>query len=174
MGTFRRFAGKPSQLYTLAKKPILPTMSGIEQNGDNVVDDSASMRLAALSVHYLATTFMEEVIEAGLNKDSTVYQVENLDDDEPGVIRRKGAAINCPIDGKKGAAYVHCVGHDDEDNVGVATHMLSYSWRYASQFLLVYAGIGPLQTCIFTDNFVLPPVELHDPDTQSVILLTLW
>ena len=34
----------------------------------------------------------------------------------------------CPIDGKRGVAYVHCI--DGNDHVGIATHMLSYAWGY--------------------------------------------
>ena len=34
----------------------------------------------------------------------------------------------CPIDGKRGVAYVHCI--NGNDHVGTATHMLSYAWGY--------------------------------------------
>lgn len=81
----------------------------------------------AVSVHYLSTTFLDEVIATpGLTRESTVYDIENLDD-KPGVIRRKGFNVICPRDGLKDAAYVDCITGDD--NVSdQATHMLSYSW----------------------------------------------
>ncbi|CAB9515220.1 Hydra magnipapillata [Seminavis robusta] len=93
--------------------------------------DELKLDNKALSVHYLSTQFLQEVQEAGLNRDATIYQIEDLrQEDQPGVIRRKGIHVMCPIDQKMGAAYVHCVG-DDPDNVGLATRMLSYTWNYA-------------------------------------------
>ncbi|CAB9517241.1 repeat-containing protein [Seminavis robusta] len=83
----------------------------------------------ALSVHYLRTTFLQEVLSTpGLSKKSTIYDIENLDEATPGVIRSKGLDIDCPHDGRPGAAYVDCV--HGRDNVGPARYMLSYSWAY--------------------------------------------
>lgn len=79
--------------------------------------------LRGLSVHYLSTTLWQEITEAGLGDDATVRDIE------PKVIRcvRTGEA-SCPRDGEKGAAYVDIV--DGDENVGRATHMLSYTWSY--------------------------------------------
>ena len=84
--------------------------------------------LLAVSVHYLQTQFWKEVRAAGYNRKSPIYELENLSG-PPGVIRQKGQNVTCPVDGKRGAAYVHCIS--GQDNVGRATYMLSYTWRYA-------------------------------------------
>ncbi|CAB9506175.1 Tetratricopeptide repeat protein [Seminavis robusta] len=89
---------------------------------------TAELSRRALSVQYLATTFLQEVYAAGMNRDCSIYQLENLEHDEAGIIRQKGANVRCPLDGREGAAYVHCV--QGRDNVGVATQILSYSWSY--------------------------------------------
>jgi len=103
-----------------------------------------------VSVHYLATQFLAEVLATpGLSRTSTFYEIEDLSCDLPGVVRRKGLHMTCPIDGRKGASYVHCLffnnttaGDDankeepedtvcprnNDDCVGVATHMLSWTW----------------------------------------------
>lgn len=80
--------------------------------------------LRGVSVHFLATSFLEEVESAGQTRTAKVFEVE------PTVIRPRGAAMSCPRDlsGKLGAAYVDCLS--GEDNVGRATQMLSYSWGY--------------------------------------------
>jgi hypothetical protein len=62
--------------------------------------------------------------EAGFGRRSTIYDIEDLREERLGVIRRRGINTTCPIDGRKGAAYVHCL--TGEDNVGLPTHMLSY------------------------------------------------
>lgn len=82
----------------------------------------------APSVFHLQTAFLETMISSGLSENSTVYEIENLQDVEPGLIRRKGIDVTCPVDGKNGAAYVHCL--EGADHVGEATHMLSYAWGY--------------------------------------------
>jgi len=79
-----------------------------------------------VSVYYLETEFLREVQEAGYSRDSTIYQLEDLKCLAPGVIRQKGLSRTCPLDQKKGAAYIHCLRGDD--HVGQATHMLSYTW----------------------------------------------
>ncbi|CAB9510317.1 Kinesin light chain [Seminavis robusta] len=65
-----------------------------------------------------------------LSRASTIHDIENLHQGTlpGGVIRNKGANTICPIDGKMGAAYVHCL--QGKDRVGEATHMLSYSSSY--------------------------------------------
>ncbi|CAB9525616.1 expressed unknown protein [Seminavis robusta] len=91
--------------------------------------------MLGVSVFYLEQVFLEEEVCATttttgnpLSKDSKVYEIEDLQG-PPGVIRTKGANTVCPIDGKMGAAYVHCL--QGKDHVGEATQMLSYSWNYA-------------------------------------------
>lgn len=81
----------------------------------------------AVSVHYLKTQFWEEVRKAGHKRSTPIYEIENLSG-SPGVIRQKGQQVICPVDGKQGAAYVHCI-RKSKDFVGKATYMLSYSWR---------------------------------------------
>jgi len=71
---------------------------------------------------------MEEMRSSGLPEDSTVYQVEDLDSAQHGIIRQKGADVVCPRDGKQGAAYVDCL--QGAKNVGPANVMLSYCWSY--------------------------------------------
>ncbi|CAB9506002.1 Kinesin light chain [Seminavis robusta] len=61
-------------------------------------------------------------------RSSKIYDIENLKG-PPGIIRKKGAGVVCPLDGHMGAAYVHCL--EGEDHFGEATHMLSYSWDYS-------------------------------------------
>lgn len=92
----------------------------------------------APSVHHLETTLLDEIKSSGLDVDTaTIYDLENLRDSVNfGVIRSKGTDIVCPIDGKLGAAYVHCIGKGDdssmvvEEHVGTANFMLSYAWGY--------------------------------------------
>ncbi|CAB9530832.1 Kinesin light chain [Seminavis robusta] len=103
-----------------------------------------------VSVHHLAHFFMKKEVCAArttrrkpfaglvlgkdaattgtpLSRDSKIYQIENLQR-PPGVIRMQSADTICPIDGRKGSAYVHSL--KGKDHVGEATHMLSYSWDY--------------------------------------------
>merc|ERR1719329_290276 len=77
-----------------------------------------------VSVHFLATEFLEEMKGLGQERSAKVFEVE------PTVIRPRGVATRCPREttGKLGAAYVDCLS--GEDNVGLSTHMLSYSWGY--------------------------------------------
>jgi tetratricopeptide (TPR) repeat protein len=83
-----------------------------------------------VSVHYLKTQFLREVKETeGLNENSTIREIEDLKWAKHGVIRSKGASIVCPRDDTTvGAAYSDCLNGDD--NVGLATFMLSYTWNY--------------------------------------------
>lgn len=89
----------------------------------------------APSVHYLATTFLDEVLATKnssgefLDRETTIHDIEDLrNSNVPGVIQTKGISQLCPKDGNMGAACVDCI--KGEDNVGGATHMLSYSWGY--------------------------------------------
>jgi len=82
-----------------------------------------------VSIHHLATVFLRDVLsEDGLSENSTFYDIEDLNSENLGVVRRKGANRICPHDGSLGAAYVDCL--EGEDHVGPATHMLSWTWRY--------------------------------------------
>uniref|UniRef100_A0A7S3VG56 Mbre TPR repeat protein n=1 Tax=Chaetoceros debilis TaxID=122233 RepID=A0A7S3VG56_9STRA len=49
--------------------------------------------------------------------------------DKNGIIREEGKDTICPIDGEKGAAYVHTLQGDD--HVGPASIMISYTWGYS-------------------------------------------
>lgn len=82
----------------------------------------------APSVHHLQTTFFKYVSDNGFGEDATVYDIENLRSEEPGLIRKRGLDKYCPIDGRSGAAYVQCI--EGDDHVGIATHMISYAWGY--------------------------------------------
>ena len=78
----------------------------------------------AVSVHYFADVLIQDEVvkREGLPPDTRVHEIEE------NVIRRKGAEVTCPRDGRLGAAYVGCVF--GEDNVGLAVIMLSYTWGY--------------------------------------------
>ena len=85
--------------------------------------------LKGISVGYLANQLLKEVFDAGLQRSSKIYELEDLSDlDHDGLIRRKGASKVCPVDGEIGAAYVHSV--DEPEAVGPANIMLSYAWGY--------------------------------------------
>ncbi len=90
---------------------------------------SEDIDFLAPSVHHLATEFMEDIKAAGLDRNATIYDIENLGlKDECGVIRRKGLGVKCPVDGRVNASYVHSL--HGKDHVGRATFMLSYAWKY--------------------------------------------
>lgn len=89
----------------------------------------------APSVHHLQTSFRDLIEESGLDPSTaTLYDIENLRSETPGLIRTKGLNVTCPIDGDVGAAYVHCL--EDEDHVGPASFMLSYCWGYEFQDII--------------------------------------
>eukprot|EP00797_Seminavis_robusta_P006229 Sro1414_g270680.2 (796) ;mRNA; r:19356-21743 len=99
----------------------------------NQQTDSAELDILGVSVYHLKHVFLDQCIQyaASVGANNTrsfkVYDIENLSG-PPGVIRQCGANAVCPIDGRMGAAYVHCL--KGRDHVGEATHMLSYSWSY--------------------------------------------
>lgn len=76
----------------------------------------------APSVYHLNTSLLQQIEDAGLSEDSTVRDIEDLGDSTPGLIRRKGKDMKCPIDGRMGSAYVHTL--EGKDHVGTATYML--------------------------------------------------
>lgn len=89
----------------------------------------SELGMLGVSVYHLETAFLDLVKNAGFSRSAKVYEAEDLQG-PPGVIRSQSAGVVCPVDGRLGAAYVHCLR--GEDQVGVATHMLSYTWRYVS------------------------------------------
>lgn len=102
----------------------------------------------APSVHFLKHYFLADVQAAGFSPDSTVYEIEEA------VVRARGRTFICPRDGLLGAAYVDTLS--GEDNVGAATHFLSYAWGN-SVHDLVHAlvawqqrwGLDPRRTCVW-------------------------
>ncbi|CAB9523312.1 Hydra magnipapillata [Seminavis robusta] len=108
----------------------------IATSSTDAKNNSLSMDTLAVSVHHLEHIFLEEVYsfttaatanQNPLSRDSKIYEIEGLRG-PPGVIRTRGTNTICPVDGRLGASYVHCLQGDD--HVGEATHMLSYSWNY--------------------------------------------
>lgn len=89
---------------------------------DKAQENNLGHPLRALSVFYLEVGLLREVAAVGLTPDARIYELEAP------LIRAKGADMECPRDGQTGAAFVDAV-HGCE-NVGLATHMLSYTWGY--------------------------------------------
>lgn len=82
-----------------------------------------------VSVYHLENVFLPEVQSTQrLSGSSKFYEIENLNN-ETGFVRNKGLNKVCPLDGRLGAAYVHCL--DGDDHVGLANHMLSWTWSYS-------------------------------------------
>jgi hypothetical protein len=82
-----------------------------------------------VSVHHIVHDFLSDIQSTeGLSEKSKFYEIENLRE-ATGFIREKGAGLTCPVDGRTGTAYVHCL-EGGEDHVGKATHMLSWTWTY--------------------------------------------
>jgi len=82
--------------------------------------------VVGVSVHWLKFGFLDEVRKSGFRESATIYEIEDLSKIKHGIIRKKGARIACPIDGKLGAAYIDCI--HGKDCIGPANIMLSYSW----------------------------------------------
>jgi len=87
------------------------TLAGPGQPGDP---------FRGLSVHYLGCEFTSDVVALGFGRSARIYEIEER------VIRGRGLGVRCPRDGRAGAAYVDVVA--GSDNVGRASHMLSYTW----------------------------------------------
>jgi len=110
--------------------PMVKSDEGVNNDSNdtekNTVED---LELHGISVDYLASQVLKEVVDAGLTSSSKIYELEDLSKlDINGLIRRKGAKKYCPIDKRKGAAYVHSI--DNPNAVGRADIMLSYAWGY--------------------------------------------
>lgn len=83
-------------------------------------------RPMGVSVHWLESGFLQEVFDGGYDRQSCIYDIEDLSSPQNGIIRSKGQNTTCPRDGRMGASYVDCLR--GEDNVGPANVMLSYAW----------------------------------------------
>ncbi|CAB9496912.1 Polyubiquitin (Fragment) [Seminavis robusta] len=100
---------------------------------DRVAEDtpatgSNSKALLGVSVAWLKYGLLREVRESGLDESATIYDLESLHEEGRSIIRKKGQQVVCPLDGRIGAAYVHSL---EQDQVGPASIMLSYSWKYS-------------------------------------------
>ncbi len=76
----------------------------------------------AVSVRHLVSVIRQDMSALGFGDTATVHDIA------ANIIRAKGNDVICPRDGDLGAAYVDCISGDE--HVGLATHMLSYSWSY--------------------------------------------
>jgi len=85
---------------------------------------SVSLKCAGASVSCLVNFFLQLVEASGFSRDSTTYEIENLDG-APGLIRRFGLKVRCPRDRKMGASFAHALMALNPAHVGDATHMLS-------------------------------------------------
>jgi len=86
-------------------------------------DNTVGILHRSISVSFLSTTFADEIIAAGFSEETPIKVLE------PSVIRPKGQDLICPRDGRLGTAYVDAI--HGPANVGMATHMLSYTWGYS-------------------------------------------
>ena len=90
---------------------------------------SEELDTLGVSVYHLEHVFLKEEVCTSMDANGTMLSSSSLIYEiEPGVIKGKGKDSICPLDKKKGAAYVHLL--EGEDHVGQATHMLSYCWEY--------------------------------------------
>ena len=84
-----------------------------------------------VSVHHLSTVFADRVKKApvpgGHHGPKKVYDIVES------VICSTGKDTVCSRDGRKGSAYVDAI---DAEDVGPATHMLSYTWGYTVQSII--------------------------------------
>lgn len=99
---------------------LVPPATVVEEGAD---DPSLGHEFRGVSVACMNGALMNEVLEAGHERSSAVYEIE------PEVILTKGKDLTCPRDGRPGTAYVDALR--GADNAGYATHMLSYTWGYA-------------------------------------------
>lgn len=97
-------------------------------------NNSKPMDIKGVSVYHLKHDFLEQLVckvsyngvdGPLLSRESKIYEIENLQG-PPGIVRRTSAKEICPVDGKEGASYVHCLR--GEDHVADANYMLSYTW----------------------------------------------
>ena len=86
-----------------------------------VAPDAPSLR--GISSLCFESTFLQEVLQAGHRREDPVYAVEE------DVIRRRGAHLRCPADGRQSTSYVDALA--TKPLVDQSEFMLSYSWGYA-------------------------------------------
>lgn len=118
-----------------SQKPDAPVLDDTSSSSNN--NSTTRLDTLGVSVFHLQTVFLEQTVCTAtegttLSGYSKIYEIENLQG-TPGVIRQNTADTICPLDGRMGAAYVHCLLDNRDaaaDHVGEATHMLSYSWGY--------------------------------------------
>mmetsp|Transcript_101382 Transcript_101382/g.295361 ORF Transcript_101382/g.295361 Transcript_101382/m.295361 type:complete len:904 (+) Transcript_101382:97-2808(+) len=115
----------------------------------------------ALSVHYLATGLLAHLKTQQFDHTACIYELEQH------VLRGKGSSVLCPRDGMLGSAYVDTV--HGEDNVGRATHMLSYTWAYRVgdivDALTAYCergGLTPARTYVWMCCFCINQRKVRD------------
>jgi len=120
-----------SSICCLKGKVAAEAGAGVSTNKEKQGKNRDYYDFLAPSVHHLQTTFLEKLIDSGLTRDSTLYEIEDLQSNKLGLVRQKGVDVTCPIDGRPGAAYVHCLESLGGSHVGTATHMLSYAWGYS-------------------------------------------
>ena len=99
--------------------------------GDPEKKRKQNLDLLGVSVHHLRTIFIDLVHAKypDSGNDTTIYEIEDLRKlDTNGIIRENGKDTMCPIDGRRGAAYVHTL--QGAEHVGPASIMLSYTWGY--------------------------------------------
>ena len=115
---------------TTAHPRLRRIFAGIKTTGTAAQPKSISLKYAGVSVHYLVHFFVQLVEAFRFSRSATIYEIENLKS-SPGLIRRFGARVRCPRDGKMGASFTHALLALNPAHVGDATHMLSYTWGYA-------------------------------------------
>lgn len=122
----------------------------IEEMIDEDDIEGDSLDLLGVSVDHFENVIYPQFRKAGHDHHSKMYIVENLKNATHGfssVIRDKGKNVFCPMDGQRGASYVHALLYDTDSTstdgkqyisnggkpnvVGPATIMISYSWDYA-------------------------------------------
>jgi tetratricopeptide (TPR) repeat protein len=120
----------------------------------------------APSVHYLVNGFLRDVEAAGLTSENTISEIEER------VIRGKGARNSCPRDGRIGSAFVDAIL--GEDNMGRATHMLSYTWGYtvadivdALNSYCQKSGLDPKRTYVWICALCINQHRVHEKKGKS-------
>jgi tetratricopeptide (TPR) repeat protein len=123
----------------------------------------------APSVDYLSNGFLREVEAAGLTKESTIQDIEER------VLRGKGSLTSCPRDGRLGSAFVDAV--HGEDNMGRATHMLSYTWGYrvtdivdALQSYCLKSGLDPKRTYVWICALCVNQHRVHEKKRKNEVV----
>ena len=69
---------------TLVDAPDAEVMYVLTMKKPELADDK---EFIGVSVHYLQNVFLDEVEAAGIDRDSTIYDLEDLDGPPPGAVR---------------------------------------------------------------------------------------